>query len=719
MIETLINEIRKYNKDTDEALIRRAYEYAKKAHKGQKRKSGEDYIIHPVNVALILTELQMDDATICAALMHDVLEDTEITYDQMKEEFGEEITELVNGVTKLKNINFKSKKEGQSENIRKMILATSKDIRVVIIKLADRIHNMRTLEYMTRSSQIAKATETLEVYVPFAHRLGMNKMKSELEDLCFKFIDPVTYLETAELVNKKRSEREVYINKIMKRLSDVLDDMHINHDISGRPKSLYSIYTKMQKQGKSFDELYDLTAIRVIVDTIKDCYYVLGQVHSMWTMMNHRFKDYISVPKTNLYQSLHTTVFADDGEIIEVQIRTWEMHRIAEYGIAAHWHYKEGKQRIDNFDKKVNWIRQMMEVGTHTKDSSEFMKTLKENFFSDEVYVYSPTGDLIDLPKGANPIDFAYRIHSAVGNKCVGAKINSKIVPLTYELKSGDVVEILTSKNSQGPSRDWLKIVKTSTARQKIRQWFKKEKREENIEMGRDLLEKEVRKDGYKFSEILREDWLDEIAQRNSFSDLEDMYAAIGYGTMQTFNIVQKLKEKYQESLKEEEKKELQENDNIEEKIPEKKTSKSDTVAVLGNTDFQTRLSKCCNPVPGDEIVGFITRGRGISIHRKDCPNVVNNFDKNRMIEVSWNDAKSSVYRVKIRILGYDHKGYLNQVTELISKCGLNIDGLSGNKNKDKTYTMEITVDIESKDDISNLINQIKKLSDTIEVYRI
>ena len=719
MVNQLIEKIKEYNPKTDEDLIIKAYEYAKKAHKGQKRKSGEEYIIHPVHVALILTELEVDDQTICAALMHDVLEDTDISYEEMEEEFGKEITELVNGVTKLKNINFKSKTEGQSENIRKMILATSKDIRVIIIKLADRLHNMRTLEYMTRESQIRKARETMEIYVPFAHRLGINKIKSELEDLCFKFLDPNSYYEIEELVNKKSAEREEYIEKIIKKLSLKLDELGINHDISGRPKSLYSTYQKMISQNKSFEEIYDLMAIRVIVDTVKDCYSVLGQVHSMWTMMNNRFKDYISVPKPNLYQSLHTTVFADDGEIIEVQIRTWDMHRVAEFGIAAHWQYKEGKTKIDDFDKKVSWIRSLIEVGNETEDSQEYLETLKGDYFSDEVYVYTPNGDLLDLPKGSTPLDFAYLIHSEVGNSCVGAKVNSRIVPLDYQLVSGDVVEILTSKNSQGPSRDWLNNVKTSQAKQKIRQWFKKEKKHENIEYGRDILEKEIKKEGYNVEDLLRDEWINEIAKDRSYNKLDDLYAAIGFGTIQSSSIISSLKDKYRKAIIKEEK-EIESNDTSNEMVSDR-NNRPKSITVMGDdSDFEMRLAKCCNPVLGDKIVGFITRGHGISIHRANCENVLNNKHPERLIAVDWNteEAESQDYLVKIMIIAFDKKGYLNDVTELVSQLGLNIAGVSAYKNKNMTYSIELVLEMKSIDEVESVIKKIKGMPDTLEVFR-
>lgn len=716
MLNELLNKIKQYNPLCDEQMIRKAYAFAETAHQGQLRNSGEAYFVHPVNVAFILTDLNTDDATIAAGLMHDILEDTLITYETMQQEFGPEVATLVDGVTKLKRIKYQSKQEKQAENLRKMVMAMANDIRVIIIKLADRLHNMRTLEYKTRKKQIEIATETIEIYAPLAHRLGINKIKWELEDLCLRYMDPDVYYELAEMVNKKRTERESYIEEIILELKNSLDGLVVSSEITGRPKSLYSIYKKMYHQNKTFDQIFDLTAIRVIVDSIKDCYAVLGTVHTMWKPLPGRFKDYIAMPKPNMYQSLHTTVIGPEGEIFEVQIRTRSMHRTAEYGIAAHWNYKEGKNRLNNFDQKLTWIRQLMDWQKETSDSTEFMENLKGDFFSDEVYVFSPKGDVIDLPTGSTPIDFAYRVHSAVGNNCVGAKIDGRIVPLNYKLKNGNIVEILTSSNSSGPSQDWLNIVKSTQAKTKIKQWFKKEQRDQNIVRGRDALEKEVRKEGYKFNEILKEEWLVNIAKKLSFNSINDMYASLGYGSIQLTQILPKLRELHKEYYKIE---------TTLENLPTslKDSSNTENISkgiIIKNVDnVQVKFAGCCNPVPGDDIIGYITKGRGISIHQITCVNIQNNTQPERLIEAYWDKSELTTYQVALEIIAFDKTGYVASVTHEISKAGYNLTSMNARANKDKTFTIDLTVEIKNTSEIELLIKSIRKLKDTIDVYRI
>lgn len=723
-IDELLKMIKEYNPESDSELIRRAYQYADEAHEGQKRRSGEDYIIHPLHVAEILAELHMDDATICAGLLHDVLEDTSVSIERMTEDFGPEITTLVDGVTKLKQIQSKSKVDNAVDNYRKMVMAMANDIRVIIIKLADRLHNLRTLEYMNSAKQIEKATETLEIYVPIAHRLGISTIKWELEDLCLKYLQPEEYYEIVELVNKKRSEREEYIALISKQLSEKLDELDLKYEITGRPKSLYSIYKKMYEQGKTFDQIFDLTAIRVLVDDVKDCYSVLGTVHTLWKPMPKRFKDYIAMPKPNLYQSLHTTVMGPMGETFEVQIRTHEMHKVSEYGIAAHWKYKEGAQKSTQFDDKLTWVRQLMEWQQTTTDSKEFMETLKGDFFSDEVYVFSPKGDVVELPRGSTPVDFAYRVHSQVGNHCVGAKVDGKIVPLSYELQNGNIVEIITSKNSLGPSRDWLKMVKSSQAKQKIKQFFKHEKRDENIQAGKEMLERDVRKEGFRTAEIMTEEWLKRVSERLSFGTVEDMYAAVGYGSQPLATVTAKLKDYYREHKKLLEQKALVEeksdDDAAIETHPETHV-KDDVIRLKGKEieNLQIKFAKCCSPVPGDDIIGFITKGRGISVHRKDCVNIVNNTQKERLIRVEWDKPESTNFYAKLEVITLDRKGYLAALAELIAKLGFNVVGLNAKGNVDRTFRITVSIEITDVDQIGMLMQKIRQMKGTIDVYRL
>lgn len=715
MIDKLINTMKKYNPNCNEDLIRKAFTIANESHKGQLRNSGEEYIIHPVAVAEILADLQMDDETICAGIMHDVLEDTEFTKDQMIQTFGTEITELVDGVTKLTRMKNQSKEENQIETIRKMVLAMANDIRVIIIKLADRLHNLRTLEYMKREKQIEKANETLEIYVPLAHRLGINTVKWELEDLCLRYLDPIAYYSIVEDIDQKRSEREKIINDIISNLKVELDKLKIDYTITGRPKGIYSIYNKMKKQNASIENIYDLIAIRVMVENINECYAVLGVVHNIWKPIIGRFKDYISMPKQNLYQSLHTTVIGLKGQIFEVQIRTYEMHKTAEYGIAAHWKYKEGKSKVSNFDQRLTWIRQLMEWEKNTDNSAEFMENFKGDLFSDEVYVFSPKGDVVDLPAGATPVDFAYRVHSDVGNRCVGAKVNGKIVPLSYKLQTSNIVEILTSSNSTGPSHDWLDFVVTPGAKSKIKQYFKRSQKDENILLGRELLEKEVRRKGYDSSKILLEEWLDELAERQNVLSVNDLLAGIGYGNINLKAIVTKLESKYEQKYIEE--KSLSEyQDDLD---TASKNSSQDSINVDDVSNLDSKFAKCCSPVPGDKIVGYITKGRGITIHRSDCTNILNLTNKERLIEVKWDNTKQSKYSVKINIIATDSPGLLAAVTKVISKEGFNVNGVNAKTNKDGTFTISIVITIEEAEQLDKLFAKLRKVKGALDVYRV
>ena len=721
MIENLLLKIEQYNPHADMEKIIKAYHFAQSAHDGQYRNSGEKYFIHPFNVAMILADLNMDEATIIAGLLHDVIEDTDISYEEIEAEFGTEIADLVDGVTKLKKLQYKTKQENQAENLRKMVMAMAKDIRVIIIKLADRLHNMRTLEYMSEAKKKEKAIETLEIYAPLAHRLGMSRIKWELEDLSLRHLDPDGYYDLVDKVSKRRKEREEYIQLIIDDLQVKLDEADIVGDISGRPKSFYSIYKKMVYQNKSFEQIFDLTAIRIIVDSVKDCYGVLGIVHTMWKPIPGRFKDYIAMPKPNMYQSIHTTVIGLGGEIFEVQIRTWDMHRTAEYGIAAHWKYKEGVVKSDNFDEKLTWLRQLLEWQKDLKDPKEFMETLKIDLFTDEVYVFTPRGDVINLPSGSTPIDFAYRVHTDVGNTCVGAKVDGRIVPLDYKLKNGNIVEVLTSSNS-GPSRDWLKIVKSNQAKSKIRQWFKKEDREFNTDRGKEILEKEVKRQGYKPSEILKEDWLKNIANKLSLNSSEDLYASLGYGSITLSQVMPKLKELFNKHYKVEEEKIIPEY-KAKETPSRKPSSVTQGISIKGVDNIKVRFSKCCNPVPGDEIVGYITRGRGVSVHRKDCPNIselASELDgKERFIDVEWDTSEKAEYPVEIQIIATDKPGLLTNITQKINDSDLSLLSLNARTNKEKLVIINMTLEIKNTTQLKELIRGIKNMKGVIDVYRV
>jgi guanosine-3',5'-bis(diphosphate) 3'-pyrophosphohydrolase len=718
MLENLLLKIEQYNPQADLSLIVKAYNFAQSAHAGQVRNSGENFFVHPFNVAMILADLNMDTATIVAGLLHDVIEDTEISHETIAEEFGVEIADLVEGVTKLKKLQYKTKQENQAENLRKMVLAMANDIRVIIVKLADRLHNMRTLEYMRDEKRKEKALETLEIYAPLAHRLGISKIKWELEDLSLRYLDPVNYYDLVERVSKRRQEREAYVKNIIETLSNKLDEVNIKYDISGRPKNFYSIYKKMVHQGKAFEQIFDLTAIRVIVDNIKDCYEVLGIVHNLWKPLPGRFKDYIAMPKPNMYQSIHTTVIGMKGEIFEVQIRTWEMHRTAEYGIAAHWKYKEGSNKSDNFDDKLTWLRQLLEWQSDLNDPKDFMETLKIDFFTDEVFVFTPKGDVINLPDGSTPIDFAYRVHTEVGNKCVGAKVDGRIVPLNYRLKNGNIVEVITSANSNGPSRDWIKIVKSTQAKTKIRQWFKAKEKDFNIIRGKELLEKEVKRLGYKSSEILKDEWIKNIASKVSINSIDDLYAAIGYGSITLNQVISKLRTQYNEYYKITDEKAFVES-KIQQTIQNKISKPTQGIKIKGVDNIKIRFSKCCNPVPGDEVVGYITRGRGVSVHRTDCPNITMSDDAERFIEVEWDFQKKASYPAEIQIKASDRSGLLAEITQKITDSDLGVISLNARTSKDKIVFINVTLEIKDIEELRDLMRKIKRIRNVMDVYRV
>ncbi|MGI6050421.1 MAG: RelA/SpoT family protein [Acetivibrionales bacterium] len=717
----LKEQIAKYNLDSDFQLIEKAYNFSTKAHKGQERVSGDPYIVHPVEVGCLLAELEMDDNSIIAGILHDTIEDTALTYDRIKEEFSEEIAELVDGVTKLTKISYTTKQEIQAENFRKMFLAMAKDIRVIIIKLCDRLHNMRTLKFMAREKQLQKARETLDIYAPLAHRLGIYKIKGELEDLSFRYLDEKNYYDLAEKIAKKRKEREEYILSIIESVKKKTEEVFIEGSIEGRAKHLYSIYKKMTAQNKTIDQIYDLFAIRLIVNSVKDCYSVLGIVHEMFKPMPGRFKDYISMPKPNMYQSLHTTVIGPEGIPFEVQIRTWEMHRTAEVGIAAHWKYKEGKDNR-SYAEKFSWLRQMLEWQKDARDPDEFMETLKIDLFTDEVFVFTPKGDVKNLRAGSTPIDFAYYIHSAIGNRMVGAKVNGRIVPIEHELKNGDIVEILTSGASNGPSRDWLKIAKTSQARTKINQWFKKEKREENIEQGRIMLEKEIKKHGLTMNQVQKSEYMETIMKKYNFHSVDDIFVAIALGSITLNTVVSRLKEEYRKSLPPEEQTNLLLNSVERESKRKNKSTPDSGIVVKGIDNCLIRISRCCNPVPGDEIIGYITRGRGVSVHRKDCPNVKANIIDGdaRLIEVYWykKSSKNVSYLADITLKANDRPGLIVEITNAIGESRIPLRAINARTAKDMSSLMHMTLEITDTDQLDRIISKMKRIKGVLEITR-
>lgn len=710
--------IHTYLTDDECDQVLKAFELADKAHEGQFRASGEPYIMHPLAVADILAHLQIDHITLMAALMHDVVEDTSYSKEDLEEMFGSEVAFLVDGVTKLNQFQYETKEDRQMENYRKMILAMAKDVRVVVIKLGDRLHNMRTLKHMRSDKQKRIAKETLEIFAPLAHRLGIFNVKWELEDLSFRYLEPEKYYDLVDQMKQKRQVREDIVNDTMSQLTKALSEAHIKSDIKGRPKHFYSIYKKMKKDNRDLSQIYDLLAVRVIVDSIPDCYAVLGIAHSLWKPLPYRFKDYISMPKSNMYQSLHTTVIGTMGQPVEIQIRTWEMHRVSEYGVAAHWRYKEGNKNVDKeFDQKVAWLRQVLEW-QDTSNPTELVNALKLDVFSGEVFVFTPKGDVVKLPIGSVPLDFAYRVHTDVGHHCVGAKVNGKIVPLDYTLQNGDIVDIITSKTGR-PSLDWLNIVGSSESKSKIRNWFKRENKAENIEKGLDSLEKEAKRLNHNWKELCADNRLQHVTKQLKAGTEEEMFAACGYGGIPVSTVLLRLIELYKKSKEVEESKRSTEQ--IIEKLKsqgQKKTKNGTGVLVKGEAGVMVRMAKCCNPVPGDDIIGYITRGRGVSIHRCDCPSMGHSAeDLERMIEVSWDGSSGESFHVGIDIQAYDRAGILMEVMAVLSELKITITNINAKVQEDtKNVSINLVVDIR---DISQLDFVMTKLRRIREVYTV
>ena len=738
LYQVLISHVRKYHPSDDISMIEKAYKVACTAHKEQKRKSGEPYIIHPLHVAIILADLEMDKETIVAGLLHDVVEDTIMTEEEIIEEFGSEVAQLVDGVTKLENIPLSSgsgsesdaRLEMQAENLRKMFLAMAKDIRVIVIKLADRLHNMRTLRYQKPESQQRIAKETIEVYSPIAQRLGISKIKVELDDLSLKYLEPEAYYDLVDKIAIRRSEREKYITSIVEEVSEHIEHAGIKAKIDGRVKHFFSIYKKMKNQNKTLDQIYDLFAVRIIVDTVKDCYAALGVIHEMYKPIPGRFKDYIAMPKANMYQSLHTTVIGSTGQPFEIQIRTFEMHKAAEYGIAAHWKYKEasdGKKVETQEEEKLTWLRQILEWQRDTSDNREFMNLLKSDLdlFSDNVYCFTPSGDVKNLPAGSTPIDFAYAIHSAVGNQMVGARVNGKLVTIDYEIKNGDRIEIITSQNSKGPSRDWLSIVKSTQARNKINQWFKNELKEDNIVKGKELLAAYCKSKNITLSDLLCAEYMEAIQRKYGFQNWDAVLAAIGHGALKEGQIANKMQEYYERDHQ----KELT-NEEILAGIAEAQNNRPASVksksgiTVKGITDVSVRFSKCCSPVPGDEIVGFVTRGRGISIHRTDCVNILNlpEIERSRLIEADWQEpdkgGEGEKYFAEIVIYANNRNGLLADISKALTEKNIDIRSMNTRTSKQGIATLQTSFEIGSREELNRIIEKIRTIDSVIDIER-
>lgn len=710
-------------------FIEKATYFATFAHKEQVRKSGEAYIVHPIQVAGILAELKLDPDTIATGFLHDVVEDTGFSIDDIEYEFGKDVAFLVEGVTKLGKIKYKSHAEQQAENHRKMLLAMANDLRVIMVKLADRLHNLRTLKFHKPEKQRMIAEETLEIYAPLAHRLGMNKIKWELEDTSLRYLNPQQYYRIVHLMNSKRDEREEYIETTIENIKEATKDLEIEAVIYGRPKHIYSIYRKMKDQKKQFSEIYDLLAIRVLVDSIKDCYAVLGAIHTKWKPMPGRFKDYIAIPKANMYQSIHTTVIGPGGRPVEIQIRTFEMHQVAEYGVAAHWAYKEGnKEKVTNdpLQKQLDWFKDLIELQNETKDAKDFMNSVKGDIFGDKVYVFTPKGDVSELPLGSGPLDFAYNIHTEVGNKTVGAKVNNKIVPLNYQLKTGDIVEVLTSANSFGPSRDWINLVYTTRAKNKIKRFFKLQDRDENIIKGRELLEKQITELGFNFKDFMTKQGMKDIASRFNFGTEEDLLAAIGFGEVSYQTVSNKMTDKARKEIEDQkvvvtafEKTTTQGQKKESQKM---KIRHEGGVIIEGVDNLLIRLSRCCNPVPGDDIVGYITKGRGISVHRKDCPNVqLPESEQNRLIEVDWEDAANTgqQYDTELVVEGYNRNGLLNEVLNVINSTTKSLNSVNGKVDANKMATISVNIGIMNTQQLDFIVDKIKQIPDVYSVRRV
>ncbi|GAE03498.1 GTP pyrophosphokinase [Clostridium botulinum B str. Osaka05] len=720
MLEDLMIKIKDNFTEKEIEFIKKAYNFACNAHKEQKRISGEPYITHPEEVAIILFEMGMDVNTMIAGLMHDVVEDTQYTYEDVAKEFGNEVADLVNGVTKLGKIEYKTKEEQQADNVRKMLLAMTKDIRVILIKLADRLHNMRTLRFMPVEKQKEKAQETLDIYAPLAHRLGISKIKWELEDLSFRYINPNEYYFLVRKIAEKRAEREEHIKEIVSNLQQNLKKAGIESEIDGRPKHFYSIYKKMHNKNKNLDQIFDLTAVRILVDTVKDCYAALGIAHTVYKPIPGRFKDYIAMPKPNMYQSLHSTVMGVGGRPFEIQIRTYEMHKTAEYGIAAHWKYKEAVENSNNIDLKLTWLREMLDWQKETTDPEEFMQGFKIDLFSDEVFVFTPKGKVISLPNRATPVDFAYKIHTDIGHRCIGAKVNGKMVPLDYELKTGEIIEVLTSTTPKGPNLDWLSMVKSNQAKSKIRAWFKKEDKEENINKGKDILEKETKKQGYNFGELAKGEVLETVLKRYNMSSIEDMFAAVGIGALAASAVVLRFREQYLKKNKPE----LNWNE-VRDQISKsnkqkKKKSSSPGIIVKGEDNLLVRFAKCCNPVPGDEIIGYITKGRGISIHRTDCKNMEQlvEEDPTKIVEVSWGKPKGGEYISELEVRAENTDGLLADIMLTINGSKTNLYAVNAKPIKNDSVVVNIKLKISNIEDLKSVMKDIRKLKGVLEVYR-
>ena len=723
-IQDIIAKKKSMFKRVDNKTILKAYNFALKYHGDQKRRSGEPYIIHPLQVAYTLSEIGLDEATLCAALLHDVVEDTGATNEDIVREFGQEVAEMVSGVTKLSNIQFATVEENQVENYRKMFLAMGKDIRVILIKLADRLHNMRTLKFLKRDRQIAISQETRDLYAPLANRLGLYKIKVELDDLSFKYLHPEDYREISAGIDRKKEERLKFLDKIMLDIRKELKKNRVDCEVTGRAKHFYSIYKKMKRDNSSIDQIYDLFAIRIIVNSVKDCYAALGIVHEMYNPMPGRFKDYIAVPKPNMYQSIHTTLLGEKGTPFEIQIRTWDMHKVAEFGIAAHWAYKEanflglGKQNVVVKQDELAWLRETIEWQKEMDNPQEFLDTLKKELFEDEVYVFTPKGSIKVLPKDATPIDFAYSIHEQIGHHMIGAKVNSKIVSIITKLKSGDIVEIITSENSRGPSMDWLKFVKSSQARNRINGWFKKENKEENIEKGKELIEKEVKRINIPLADLFKSQYINPMLDRYKYENIDQMYAAVGFGANTATKIIARMLIEYRKEHKE---------DVVEEQIKKLTTQKQDKkpksssngVIVKGIDNCLVKLSRCCNPLPGDEIIGYITKGRGVSIHRKDCVNIKELLkEENRLIDVSWAEEEKATYKTDIEVCANDRVNVLSDVIQALNTIKARLIALNAKTSKDRIVTINITIETQNIDELNNIIKALRKIDSVYEVNR-
>ena len=718
----LITLVRENMTENDVSLVEKAYFVAKKAHEGQFRFSGEPYIIHPISVAIILYNLGMDGESMAAALLHDVVEDTDMTKENIQEDFGEDVANLVEGVTKLGKVPIFTKEEQQAENVRKMLMAMSQDIRVIIIKLADRIHNMRTLSFMRPDKRREKAQETLEIYAPIAHRLGIRGVKEELEDLAISYLDPVAYKEIQENLEHQQSKRKEYLDSIQKKISDRIKQVVPNSSISGRIKSVHGIYRKMYMQGKSFDEIYDIYAVRIIVDDVIDCYNCLGIIHDMFKSIPGRFKDYISTPKANMYQSLHTTVIGDEGIPFEVQIRTWEMHRTAEYGVAAHWKYKLGMNGRQKFEEKFSWIRQLLESQNVSENPQDIVNTIKTDLVQEEVFVFTPKGSVINLPAGSTVVDFAYAIHSAVGNRMVGAKVDGRIVPIDYVVKTGEIVEIVTSsQQNKGPSRDWLKFVKTSGARNKIRSWFKKERREENILEGKMEVEREFKRNFIRLTDQQFEKFVLEIAQRQRFNSADDFFAAIGYGGISINKLMPHIKDEYVKEFKQPEPVE-EDVIKISKPAQQKRTKSQEGVVIEGIDNCLIKLSKCCSPLPGDNIIGFITRGHGVSIHKRDCtnvPKVIELADEpDRWIAASWDNSAKEDFTATVSLACLDRVGLMADISKMIADMRVMIYGINTKSKKDGRASIELTIGVNGKEHLNSVMAKLRKINGVLDIER-